>query len=130
MNIKKHFARTITLFSLAAAVLVVALTSLVVIAAGDVETVIDYDPPVLPEGIALDKSGNIYVSMANQSEIRKITPDGTESVLATLPVCAQEESEDEKTVRMNRDSKWGFYIGPYGWLTGVAGTVVTDGDEV
>jgi sugar lactone lactonase YvrE len=55
-------------------------------AAGEVEVVVDYDPPYLPEGIAVDKSGNIFVSMANQSEIRKITPDGAESVLATLPV--------------------------------------------
>jgi sugar lactone lactonase YvrE len=49
------------------------------------EPVIDYDAPFLPEGIAIDKDGNFYVSLANQSELRKVTPDGTESVLTTLP---------------------------------------------
>jgi sugar lactone lactonase YvrE len=64
----------------------VLLAPLQVGAAGGVEPVIDYDFPFLPEGIALDKKGNIYVSLANQSELRKITPDGSESVLATLPI--------------------------------------------
>ena len=52
---------------------------------GDVIPVFDYEPPDLPEGIAIDKTGNIFVSLANQSELRKIAPDGTESLLATLP---------------------------------------------
>jgi hypothetical protein len=48
----------------------------------------------------------------------------------SLPVFAQSETGEEKHLRMSRDSKWGFYIGPYGWLTGVKGTVVTDGEGV
>lgn len=54
-------------------------------AAESVETVIDYDAPFLPEGIAMDKQGNLFVTLANQAEVRMITPDGTESTLATLP---------------------------------------------
>jgi len=46
-----------------------------------------------------------------------------------LPVFAEQDDEEVKELRMSRDSKWAFYIGPYGWLTGVAGTVVTDGEE-
>jgi hypothetical protein len=30
---------------------------------------------------------------------------------------------------MSRESKWGFYVGPYGWLTGEKVTVVSDGEE-
>lgn len=67
------------------AVLAIVITSMVVLAGGHVELVIDYDPPFLPEGIAVDKSGTLYVGMVNQSEIRMITQDGAESVLATLP---------------------------------------------
>lgn len=46
-----------------------------------------------------------------------------------LPAVAEQQDEEDKELRMSRDSKWGFYVGPYGWLTGVAGTVVTDGEE-
>lgn len=31
---------------------------------------------------------------------------------------------------MAREGSWGFFIAPYGWLTGVEGTVVTDGEGV
>lgn len=52
-------------------------------------------------------------------------------VLVTLsgPVFAQKEFAEEKELRMVRDSKWDLFIAPYGWLTGVSGTVVTDGEE-
>jgi len=50
-------------------------------------------------------------------------------LVCAFPVVAEQQEEDEKELRMNRDSKWGFYVGPYGWLTGVEGTVVTDGEE-
>ncbi len=46
----------------------------------------------------------------------------------TLPGMAQTDSEEEKPLRMARQSKWDFFVGPYGWLTGVAGTVVSDGE--
>ena len=51
-----------------------------------VEVMIQYDPEAgeLPEGIAIDSAGNIYISMASLGELRQIAPDGTESVVATL----------------------------------------------
>jgi hypothetical protein len=45
------------------------------------------------------------------------------------PVLAQSDSGEEKPLRMARESKWDLFIAPYGWLTGVKGTVVTDGEE-
>jgi sugar lactone lactonase YvrE len=51
---------------------------------GLIEVVRSYDDPQveLPEGIAVDKRGNLYVSLAPPGQIWKITPDGAESLLA------------------------------------------------
>jgi sugar lactone lactonase YvrE len=38
----------------------------------------------LPEGVATDRHGNLYVSIAPLGQVRKITPDGSQSVLAVL----------------------------------------------
>ena len=38
-----------------------------------------------PEGLAVDKEGNIYTGMAPTGEIRKITPQGEVSTFANLP---------------------------------------------
>ena len=46
-----------------------------------------------------------------------------------LPAVAELKDDQDKPPWMSRDSKWGFFIAPYGWLTGVTGTVVTDGEE-
>lgn len=46
----------------------------------------------------------------------------------TRPVMAQSDPDREKPLRMPRQSRWEFSVVPYGWLTGVAGTVVTDGE--
>ena len=53
---------------------------------GQLETVVLYDPAIgeLPEGIAVDKVGNLFVTLAPLGQIRKIAPDGSESVFATL----------------------------------------------
>jgi len=53
---------------------------------GQLETVVLYDPAVgeLPEGIAVDKVGNLFVTLAPLGQIRKITPDGSETIFATL----------------------------------------------
>jgi sugar lactone lactonase YvrE len=52
-------------------------------AQGLVETVVSYDAAAneLPEGIAIDRRGNIYVSLNPLGQIRKISPGGSESVL-------------------------------------------------
>ncbi len=47
-----------------------------------------------------------------------------------LPALAADETDEERAIRAARDDTWDFFVGPYGWLTGVEGTVVTDGDEV
>jgi sugar lactone lactonase YvrE len=51
-------------------------------------TVATFDPTAneLPEGLAVDKTGNLYVGFAFTGEIRKIAPDGTKTTVATLPV--------------------------------------------
>jgi len=60
-------------------ILLLLVTSLTK-ASSHVTWVREYDPTLgeFPEGIAIDKTENIFVSI--QSEIRKITPDGTESL--------------------------------------------------
>jgi sugar lactone lactonase YvrE len=58
-----------------------------VLAGGHVTTLIQYDRDAgqLPEGIAVDKTGNVYVSLAPLGIIQKISRDGTVSTFAALP---------------------------------------------
>jgi sugar lactone lactonase YvrE len=44
----------------------------------------DPDSFEFPEGISFDKTGNAYVSMISQGQIRRITPDGSQSLVATI----------------------------------------------
>jgi sugar lactone lactonase YvrE len=55
-------------------------------AAVNVDVVVDYDATAgeLPEGVAVDKRGNVFVSLAPLGQIQKIERDGSESTLATL----------------------------------------------
>jgi sugar lactone lactonase YvrE len=57
-------------------------------ASDKVKTVKKFNPAKsqLPEGIALDKQGNIYVGFYPTGQIWKITPNGDESVFSTLDV--------------------------------------------
>jgi hypothetical protein len=59
-------------------------------AAVDIEVVVDYDPAAgeLPEGVAVNKRGDVFVSLGPLGEIRKIGRDGSESTLATIPLPA------------------------------------------
>jgi sugar lactone lactonase YvrE len=71
------------------AVCAVAAFVLPVAAAGaavDVQVVIDYDLAAgeQPEGVAVDKRGDVFVSISPLGQIRKVTPEGSESTLATL----------------------------------------------
>jgi len=55
--------------------------------ASNVGVVVSFDASKgeLPEGLTIDKRGDFYVSLISPvSEIRKITPDGTQSVVADL----------------------------------------------
>ena len=46
------------------------------------------DNDVTLEGVAVDKTGNIYVSVTPLGQIRRYAPDGSESLLATVPATA------------------------------------------
>lgn len=54
----------------------------------DVDTVVSFDPSAgeFPEGVAVDKRGISYVSLPPTGQLRAITPDGSQRVIATLPV--------------------------------------------
>lgn len=58
--------------------------------APSVETVALFDPSRLetPESIAIDRDGNIFISLALTGEIRKIAPDGTQSTFIQFPIGA------------------------------------------
>jgi sugar lactone lactonase YvrE len=52
----------------------------------DVEVVVDYDPAAgeLPEGVAVDKRGEVFVSVSPLGQVRKVDRDGSETLLAQL----------------------------------------------
>jgi len=57
-------------------------------ASSHVETFVAFDASKgeFPEGIAVDKTGNVYVSMIVLNQIRKIDRDGAQSVVTTFDV--------------------------------------------
>lgn len=73
---------------LAAVVAALALSGGIAGAGGHVETFVTFDPAAgeFPEGIAVDKRGNVYVSMIALDQIWKIDPSGRRSVLAEIDV--------------------------------------------
>jgi sugar lactone lactonase YvrE len=50
----------------------------------ELELVHAFTPPELPEGLAIDKQGNAFISLSLTRELRKIAPDGTQSTVATF----------------------------------------------
>jgi sugar lactone lactonase YvrE len=52
----------------------------------DIEVVVDYDPAAgeLPEGVAVDKRGDVFVSVSPLGQVRKVGRDGSETLLAQL----------------------------------------------
>lgn len=50
------------------------------------EVVAEFEPPALPENLAVDTDGNVYVGMAPTGEIRRLSPDGSQSTVAQLDV--------------------------------------------
>ena len=72
--------------SLAVAVLIAtfAIPGGVAVADGHVQTFVRFDPAAgeFPEGIAIDKTGDVYVSMILLDQIRKIDQNGAKAVVA------------------------------------------------
>ncbi len=66
------------------------LTSPISSFADTVETLVNFDPTMAenPESIVIDRDDNMYITMAFTGEIRKITPDLTQSTLAMMPIGA------------------------------------------
>ncbi|QCS42288.1 SMP-30/gluconolactonase/LRE family protein [Natrinema versiforme] len=51
---------------------------------GDLEIVADFEPPAMPENLAIDSAGTTYLSMGPSGEIRAVDADGNESTFATI----------------------------------------------
>jgi len=53
----------------------------------ELELVWQFDPALseFPKGIAFDRQGNVYLGMQFLREVRKLSPNGTETTIATLP---------------------------------------------
>lgn len=58
------------------------------VTAADVDRIVSFDASSgeFPEGVAVDKDGTIYVSLAPIGRLLAIAPDGSQRVLTTLPV--------------------------------------------
>lgn len=70
--------------------LMLVLPSLVA-ASGQLTWIRTYNPGALefPEGIAVDKQGNLFVSIAPLGQIRKISPNGVETLFYEFPLGSQ-----------------------------------------
>jgi len=77
---------TVTVAAFLLTLLAITALSVQVGADPQLEVVRSYDAALgeLPEGIAFDKRGNLYVSFMLLGQLRKIGPDGSESVLLDL----------------------------------------------
>jgi sugar lactone lactonase YvrE len=67
----------------------IMLSSITIVSAnGNYEAteVLDFDPPAAPEGIAFDKTGNLYVGIASNGSIVKMAPNGDTSILTTINI--------------------------------------------
>ena len=62
------------------------IPAVVASAAVDTTVVVDYDPAAgeLPEGVAVDKRGDVFVSLSPLGQVRKIDRDGSETTLAQI----------------------------------------------
>lgn len=56
--------------------------------AGTVETLALFNAAALetPESLAMDRDGNVYITLALTGEVRKVAPDGTQSTHALIPI--------------------------------------------
>lgn len=131
---------TIWVFMAAGIAALLALPPTLVTADERVEEVIAFDPAAaeFPEGITVDKTGDVYVSMTLLGQIRKITPDGKQSVVATIPapgfgVAGLESAPwgdlyvavaalDLQTGQTDPETRGVYRVSPSGTATRLAGT--------
>ncbi len=78
-------SRRLRLAALFAGVLVVAMSSSAQASDG-LTRVLSMSPPNLPESIALDNRGNMYMGLPFAHSVVKSTPSGTMTTLATFPI--------------------------------------------
>lgn len=80
MNIKRFSIFAVTLLAL------MAFLTAGAAADGHVDAVVAFDPAAgeFPEGIAADKTGDLYVSMFLRDQIRRVDPTGAQTVFAQL----------------------------------------------
>jgi sugar lactone lactonase YvrE len=85
--------KPVTLTFLSALVVAFAAPALLFPAAAQagqrVRPVVSLPAPELPESIAIDRRGDIYLSLNPLREILRIAPDGAQSVFATIPAGSQ-----------------------------------------
>lgn len=89
----------------------------------EIEVVRSYDSAAdeHPEGIAVDQEGNVYASLARLGQVRKIAPDGTESIYADFG--------GPKALGLAVDAKGSLYVCMYAPGTETHGVhrIETDG---
>jgi sugar lactone lactonase YvrE len=80
MNIKRFSIVAVALLAL------MALVTAGAAADGHVDTVVAFDPAAgeFPEGIAADKTGDLYVSMFLLDQVRRVDPTGAQTVFTQL----------------------------------------------
>lgn len=73
--------------------------------------------------------GMVGQAVAGSSGNGRLVDDeaAEESASSGSETAAEEHDEDDSTTWAHRD--WRFFVAPYGWLAGVKGTIVTNGEE-
>lgn len=76
------------------------------------ETLFLFDPrvPETPESIVIDRSDNAYISLALTGEIRKISPSGAVSTLASMPIGAPCGTQATLTLGLAIDHRDRLYV--------------------
>lgn len=72
----------------ALATVLVSTPAAAVIPAAQTLILFDFAAGETPESIVFDRRGNAYITLANLGEIRKVAPDFSQTLLATLPTGA------------------------------------------
>jgi len=81
-------------------------------AVGALKTVITFTPEKAygyPEGLAIDRHGNIYVGLLTTGEVIKITPDGTRSVMAKFELGITDRKSPNVLVGLAADGSDNVY---------------------